>query len=247
MVDSDHLERIRVVYESEDGTTKVSEDVWPRDKDSLFPLQAALGYQLVQGIFFSRHQVIVEGLTDLWLLKALNQALAAKRRTTLKPDIVIVPAAGLTKLLPLASMLIGHDIDTIALLDGDEPARKEGKKLVDKLLVGEERKCIFIGDFVDNKNAEIEDIFPQDEYVSMVEAAYPNLKIHFTESETAITGVVNKIQAVFERNNLGHFEKWRVAEILRDRIVDAPDKVNDKTLDAIERIYSSLNSLFPKC
>jgi hypothetical protein len=36
------------VYEDENGTIKVSEDVWPRDKDSLFPLQAALGYQLAQ-------------------------------------------------------------------------------------------------------------------------------------------------------------------------------------------------------
>jgi predicted ATPase len=48
MVDGEHLERARAVYEDTDGTTRVSEDVWPRDKDSLFPLQAALGYQLAQ-------------------------------------------------------------------------------------------------------------------------------------------------------------------------------------------------------
>ena len=43
MVDMDHLERARSVYEEKDGTTKVSEGIWPRHKDSLFPLQAALG------------------------------------------------------------------------------------------------------------------------------------------------------------------------------------------------------------
>jgi predicted ATP-dependent endonuclease of OLD family len=102
MVDVDHLERARAVYEGEDGTTQVSEDVWPRDRESLFPLQAALGYQLAQGLFVSKRQVIVEGLTDLWLLKALDQALAARRRQRLRPDIILVPSAGVAKLLPLA-------------------------------------------------------------------------------------------------------------------------------------------------
>jgi len=116
MIDMDHLERARAVYEHEDGMTKVSEDVWPRDKDSLFPLQAALGYQLAQGLFVGKRQVIVEGITDYWLLKAMDQALATRGRKRLRADIVIVPSAGLTKLLPLASMLIGHSVDVAALL-----------------------------------------------------------------------------------------------------------------------------------
>ena len=80
LVDIDHLERARAVYEDENGTTKVSEDVWPRDKDSLFPLQAALGYQLAQGLFIAKRQLIVEGLIDLWLLKALDHALIVQGR-----------------------------------------------------------------------------------------------------------------------------------------------------------------------
>jgi hypothetical protein len=56
---------------------------------------------------------------------------------------VIVPAARIRNLLPLASMLIGHNTEVVALLDGDEPARKEGGKLYNKLLA----KTLFIGDF----------------------------------------------------------------------------------------------------
>jgi len=73
MVDGDHLERARAVYEKEDGTTGISEDIWPRDKDSLFPLQAALGYQLVQSLFISKRQLLVEGITDYWLIKTLAE------------------------------------------------------------------------------------------------------------------------------------------------------------------------------
>lgn len=58
MVDAEHLEEIRPVWEdTTSGSTKVSDDVWPKDKDALFPLQAALGYQLAQSLFISRHQV----------------------------------------------------------------------------------------------------------------------------------------------------------------------------------------------
>src|SRR5690606_11321550 len=56
MVDGEHLEEIRPVYEDkETGSTKVSDDVWPKDKDALCPLQAALGYQLAQSLFIARH------------------------------------------------------------------------------------------------------------------------------------------------------------------------------------------------
>src|SRR5713101_2143852 len=88
LVDIDHLENTRVVYEGEDGTTKVAEGVWPQDPDSLFPLQAALGYQVAQGLFLAKRQVIVEDLTDLWLLRAIEQALAARGRTQLHPDLM---------------------------------------------------------------------------------------------------------------------------------------------------------------
>ena len=95
MVDGDHLEEIRPVYEDPTtGSTKVTDDVWPKDKDALFPLQAALGYQLAQSLFISRHQVLVEGITDYWIIKALDIALAANGRPRLGDDIIITPGGG---------------------------------------------------------------------------------------------------------------------------------------------------------
>lgn len=179
MVDADHLENVRVVFEDKDGTTKVSENVWPRDSDTLFPLQAALGYRLAQSLFLSKRQVIVEGITDLWLLKAFDQALAKKGRIGLRSDIIIVPSAGVRNLLPLASMLVGHNIEAVAILDGDEPARREGKKLNDKLFV----RSLFIGDFANSEDAELEDIFTETEYIAAVSAAYPKIEIKFDSSE----------------------------------------------------------------
>jgi len=245
MVDGDHLERARAVYEDEDGTTKVSEDVWPRDKDSLFPLQAALGYQLAQSLFISKRQLLVEGITDYWLIKTIAEILPSKQLPTLRRDITLVPAAGVTKLLPLASMLLGHDVEIAALLDGDEPARQEGKKLVDKLLAGDDRHCLFIGDFLDgNEHAEIEDVFPEELYLAAVEEAYPDLKITLNDTEKAIEGVVNKVSAFFKRKGLARFEKWKVAAVIRDRLLEKPDTIPMAVFKTMSKIFESANSLF---
>jgi len=240
MVDVDHLENVRVVFEDKDGTTKISEDVWPRDSDTLFPLQAALGYQLAQSLFLSKRQIIVEGITDLWLLKAFDQAFAKKGKTCVRSDIVIVPSAGVRNLLPLAGMLIGHDVEVVAVLDGDEPARREGKKLKDKLLA----KSLFIGDFTNNDSAELEDIFDYDEYISAVLAAYPGIDIAFDPSEEMMPGIIDKIEALFKRKELGKFEKWKPAAILRDQIVDSPEQVSDHAYDIMTKIFEEVNTLF---
>lgn len=247
MVDGEHLERARAVFEDSDGTTRVSEDVWPRDKDSLFPLQAALGYQLAQTLFLSKRQVIVEGLTDYWIIKALCQAMAAKSLPALRDDIVLLPSAGVSKLLPLASMLIGHDVDIAALLDGDEPARKEGKKLVEKLLAGQDRKCLFIGDFLPHApKGELEDVFPEAEYLSAVKESYPAYNVSLSPTEQALPGIMAKVQALFARNNWGQFEKWKPAQVLRDRILSDPSKIPQPVLDVMSPIFQALNALFPK-
>ena len=245
MVDADHLERVRIVYEAEDGTTKVSEDVWPRDKDALFPLQAGLGYQLVQSLFISKRQLIVEGLTDYWILKAFDQALRQQNKPSLREDVVIVPSAGVSKLLPLASMLIGHDVEIVALLDGDEPGRKEGKKLVDKLLSGDAGRCLFIGDFLEDKpHAELEDIFSEDVYLEAVKEAYSIHKLQFSKKEQAVEGLVDKVKALFERRALGQFEKWRPAAVLRDWIMESPDKIPNDVFQIVGNIFEAVNNVF---
>jgi AAA ATPase-like protein len=244
MIDADHLERTRAVYEGEDGTTKVSGDVWPRDKDSLFPLQAALGYQLAQALFIGKRQTIVEGISDYWLLKALSDILPGRGFTGLRQDVILLPAGGLTHLLPLASMLIGHHVEVAALLDGDEPGRREGKKLVDKLLAGQDRKCLFLGDFTGFTEAEVEDLFLEPDYFSAVQAAYPGVVLDFTAEERALKGVANKMTALFKRKGLGKFDKWKPAAVLRDRILAKPAAVAAKTCQDVGKIFTALNGLF---
>lgn len=245
LVDVEHLERIRVVYEGPQGTTTVAEREWPQDRDSLFPLQAAVGYQIARRLFIPKRQVIVEDLLDLWLLKAVFPALAARGRTPLRPDIEIVPAGGVATLWPLASLLMSQGVEAVVLLGGQESARLEGQQLAAHLLGGDQRRCLFVGDFTANPKAGVEDLFPESDYVLSVKKAYPGIDLTFSPQEKALAGVVNKMQALFERKGLGTFEQWRAAAVLRDRLVDAPNQVSLAVIDTVSKMFEAINSLFP--
>ena len=244
MIDGDHLEEIRPVWEDKEaGSTKISEDVWPKDKDALFPLQAALGYQLAQSLFISRYQVLVEGITDMWLLKALDAALSATGRTGLRDGIIITPGGGAGRVLPLASMLVGHEVQAAALLDGDEPGRKEGRKV--ERILGYDNRVLFVGDFTSdgNKTGEIEDLFPDDYFMAAVKGAYPGKDLRFNADEKAIPNIVDRLETLFERKGHGAFEKWKVARLLADAIMADPAKVPSETLDAVEEIAVALSAI----
>lgn len=244
MVDGEHLEEIRPVWEDpETGSTKVSEDVWPKDKDALFPLQAALGYQLAQALFISRYQVLVEGITDFWIIKALDTALAATGRTALRDGIIVTPGGGAGRVVPLASMLVGHEVQVAALLDGDESGRKEGRKV--ERVLGYDNRVLFVGDFTPDGNSvgEIEDLFPDDFFMAAVKETYPGKDLRFNSDEKATPNIIDRLEAQFARKGHGAFEKWRVARVLADSVMAEPSKVPDEALDAFEQIAIELNKL----
>jgi len=240
MVDPDHLERVRVVCEDKDGNAQVSEDVWPKDEDSLFPLQAGLGYALAQTLFYSKRQLVVEGLSDFWLLKAINQVLSTKGMDALREDAVIVPCGGVSKLFPLASMLLAHDIKVGILLDGDEPGKRKGEEAKTRLLL----KCLFMSDFAKKEEAEIEDLFPEGLYLNAVHQAYPEIKpIVFNEDEKKIQCIAKRVSAAFERTGNQTFEKWRPVLVMLDLIQHNPDVLPREILARFESIFQEANRI----
>jgi energy-coupling factor transporter ATP-binding protein EcfA2 len=245
MIDADHLETVRPVYEEPStGATSISEDVWPKDKDALFPLQAALGYQLAQSLFISKRQVLLEGITDYWIFKSLDYAARATGREALHPSIILTPSGGASRIMPLASMLLGHEVDVVAVLDGDEPGRREGKKLVDKLL-GDANRTIFAGDFspVGNTTDETEDLFPNDYYLAAVRKAHGNIDLRFNADEKQIPNIVDRLTVLFERKGHGDLEKWKIARVLADTIDADPQAVPAQTLGAAAQIFQKINAL----
>ena len=120
LVGPDELNLVRVV-EMPDRTvgTKVHTNVTAEDPAALLPLQEALGYDLAQGLFAQRRNLVLESLTDYWYVEAVADLMREARIVDLDEKIVLVPASTAGKLVYYATILHARKLKVAALLDSD--------------------------------------------------------------------------------------------------------------------------------
>ncbi len=174
MVESDQLCRVRTCLETEEGTI-ISDTIQEKDPNTLFPLQAALGYDIAQNLFVSKNNLLVEGPADLIYLTVLSSILEADKRTFLKDSITIVPVGGLDKVSTFISLLRGSKLNVACLLDTFTD--QKGKQKVDDLIqhkIIREKNIRFFNEFTNNgkQTADIEDLFEKDEYLKLFNTAF---------------------------------------------------------------------------
>jgi len=216
MVDSDHLNNVKIVYEdNKDRTSKVAQDAWPIDKEALFPLINSLGYSIIRDFFENERQVIVEDLADYWILKAMDTILSYKKMISLKNDVKIIPSDGLNKIMPLASTLISNDVKIAILLDANI-SKLEVENNENNIL----SNCLFINKYTGKEGGRIEDLLPENYYLKAVKEAYPTIKspIEFNDEEKKIKNISKRVQTAFNRMKYSDFGKSNPAKIIFDWI-----------------------------
>ena len=206
LVDGNHLERVRTVHLDgpEPQKTRISNDVRPTgDRDTLFPIQVALGYSIAQTLFLGKRSVIVEGITDYWLIKTLNAVLPElDGNSALHEDTVLIPAGGTSRLMPLASIMLastgvgeGH---LMVLLDSDSAGDQAASRMND--VFSDESSVLMLGAALCLTEATIEDLIPRDVYVDAVKQA--GHKITMNEHEQGAATNVEAMETAFQRIGL---------------------------------------------
>ena len=130
MIDSNNLQRTRTVLDTDKGTY-ISDAIKERDTDTLFPLQAALGYDIAQNLFISKNNLLVEGPADLLYLTVLSNILEDDKRQGLSSKFTIIPTGGLDKVASFISLMRGNKLNVICLLDS---FNNKGKQRLDNLI-----------------------------------------------------------------------------------------------------------------
>ena len=247
MIDLDHLDRVRIIYEGKDGTTKISVSEWPVDRDSLFPLEAALATRIADQVLSGGKQLVVDDILDLWLLQAMNYALQNIGKTGLSPDIRITPAGGTSNLIPLALMMSTHKKPAAVLLSGQNiPSDALAKLPTMNIRYG--NGLLLYSSFVNRHGAGIEDLFASDLYYRCVKDIYPDLSLGQVSEKSPADrsderGVAIQIADLVERRQGEHFDRWRVAELLSDRICESPHNLDEETVDRFSRLFAEINQL----
>jgi predicted ATP-dependent endonuclease of OLD family len=228
----------------------VSNELRPTgDRDTLFPLQAALGYSIAQTLFIGKWTVIVEGITDFWILKALNACLAALGDDdTLNEEIVLIPAGGTSRLMPLASIMLASmshaDGRLIVLLDSDAPGKQAAERL--EKTFANEAPVIMLGTAIGLTEATIEDLIPRPRYAAAVKKA-EGRTFTFDAKENAAPTNVKCMELLFKRKSWDEFgldQKATAALALIAEWGEDCANVPPETLEFARKLFREINRRF---
>ncbi|MCS6211015.1 AAA family ATPase [Shewanella baltica] len=244
MVESEHLDRIRTCLETNSGSV-ISDSIQERDPNTLFPLQAALGYDIAQNLFISKKNLLVEGPADLIYLTFFSGILQAENRVSLREDVTIVPVGGLDKVTTFISLLRGSKLGVACLLDTftDQKGKQKVQDLVAQKII-KEKHIRFFDEFVggETKVADVEDLFEKAEYLKYFNLAFssehPELKVSDLDAKLQTT--IKQINKAIGKDRFNHYRP-------ASQLIQVAPKAGDfskETLDRFERVFIEINKLF---
>ncbi|HDR2654236.1 TPA: AAA family ATPase, partial [Enterobacter asburiae] len=242
MVESKNLHKVRTVFETEKGSI-ISDSVQQKDPNTLFPLQAALGYDIAQNLYISEKNLLVEGTSDLIYLQVMSALLQEKKKTGLRDDITIVPVGGLEKIATFISLLRGSKLNVVCLLDSltDQSSKTKIERLIsDKIL--KKQNVIYFDGFIDNKSlADIEDLFSEDDYIKLFNEAFKGeCLVSKDELDSTIDRIVVKIARKINKDRFNHY---RPANHFAKTCHDLKE-LSEETIKNFEAVISAINKAF---
>jgi hypothetical protein len=243
MVDPSRYEKLRAV---EDRSTRDDPDrgvcittiYLSADRDTLLPVQAALGYSISQHLFIgSGRHLVVEGGSDFAYLQRFSERLEQLGRTGLDPRLKIIPVGSAAN-IPAYVALIGRDLSVSVLLDGDRSSRDAQRviALADKSLI-QPNEIVVIADVPGLVGKpDIEDLFEPDDYLRLYEWGF-NRSLSSSSLPQTAERLLRRIESVD-----GVFDHGLPADALTARRDEFFASVSATTLDRFEDLMKRLNA-----
>ena len=247
MVPSNDIGSVRTVSISQDEGTTVSND--PKgDSKTLFPLQAALGYTLSQSLFVGTSNIVVEGVTDYWVLSSVSSHLELLERKHLQKSIVITPAKGAQSVALMVSLLASQRLEVVVLLDAEKEGHAARTEMLKKQLLKDDA-IVFVDEAFDPavEEADIEDLLDPDVFGRLVVEVYAKeLEGRSLTLNSSMPRIVKRYEAAFGALGL-KFNKVAVLRRFMALMGSAPSSVMTPESEArFERLFDGINKRFTK-
>jgi len=247
MVPTHALDSVRTVNIDEEAGTTVSNDP-TGDARTLFPLQAALGYDLAQSLFIGPNNLVVEGVTDFWIISTVSAYAADKGRISLSPMLTMTPAGGAQKVSYMVALLSSESLNVLVLLDTERDSKATKEELLKTKLI-RDQNVVFVSEaFVSPPNeADIEDLLDPAIYEALVRESYAaELKGKTLALNANIPRVAKRIEAGLV--DLGiPFHKTRPTRLFLKKMALEPEKmVPARSLERFEALFALVNGRLDK-
>ena len=247
MVPTNNLNSIKVVtYHRRKGTI-VSNDATGRgDSKTLFPLQAALGYDITQSLFIGKNNLVVEGVTDYWVLFSISKYLSRIGKTHLRDDITIMPVGGAHKVCSMVALLSSQRLNILVLLDHEIEAKKERDRITKTMLLNQD-KIIFVSEGFEGEapsESDIEDLIGEDVYEKLVLESHSK---ELTDNKLKHVSKAPRITKRFEddfRKIGAKFDKVQPMRLLSQKLNEGGEGILTPEIEnRFSRLFEKINSL----
>nr|WP_311462488.1 AAA family ATPase [uncultured Aggregatibacter sp.] len=242
MVPHNSLERVRTVYESKNGTT-IKDAIEEKDSDTLFPLQAALGYDIAQNLFINKNNLLVEGVSDLIYLTMMSSILEESGLQGIRDDITIVPVGGLDKVTSFISLLKGQNLNIVCALDTftDQKGKARLNSLIEQKII-KDKSILFFNEFSRNVGniADLEDLFSIEEYLKFFNSAFDEYDDIAASVIDANKPVIQQINKIIGKSRYNHYRPSMTAS----KLGLSKGDFSQETIERFENLFKKINSLF---
>jgi AAA ATPase domain len=237
LVKTELLNEVRIVEDQgpELGTRVIADAGIVTDADTLFPLQAALGYDVVQSLFIGNRNVLVEGVSDFIYITMIGNYLETLGRANLPVDVRLLPAGGASN-IPTFIALLGTQLDVVVLVDGNTSRQRIDSSIVQGRL--RQTGVISLESYSSVKGADIEDLFEPAEYLVFYNGAFKkSVTLEKLKGSDRIVERIARIEGVFNHGVLGaHFLRNLDASIA---------SLSPETLERFEKVIAAVNAALP--
>ncbi|MDP2869167.1 MAG: AAA family ATPase [Methyloversatilis sp.] len=242
MVPTHSLHSVRTVNRAEEAGTTVTNDP-TGDARTLFPLQAALGYDLAQSLFVGPNNLVVEGVTDFWIISAVSAYAADNGRTALNPRLTLTPAGGAQKVSYMVALLTSESLNVLVLLDSERDSKATKDELLKAKLI-RDQNVVFVSEAFATppSEADIEDLLDPAVYEGLVRESYASeLNGKELKLNEKIPRVAKRIEAGFGEMGMP-FHKTRPARLFLKKMASEPEKVLPvQSLGRFEALFNLIN------
>jgi predicted ATP-dependent endonuclease of OLD family len=253
LVDTNHVDRVKVVYIDNDGCTVASNDLRAaEDKSqsrSVYAVHAALGLSISDTLLQGCKPVIVEGPSDQFYLNAIKNYLISEKLIAPRKEIVFVPSGGVKGVEGVASLVSGKSDDLPhVVLDSDKPGQDFKNKLLKRLYKDSQEKIVEVNELRNINGCEIEDIIPFPMLRSALNRLFRDVETkEFEDVYNHEVPIVPQIESFAEGNEIDLVQGWKVeiARQAKQRLLQqGKEVVDEQTLQYWKVLFEKICKVY---
>lgn len=176
--------------------TKVSNQILTCDKDTLFPLQGVLGFDMAQTFFVGPYVLVVEGPSEKALFDWFSRQLEREGKIGLDIRWAVCPAEGAPKITSFVTLFAGRGLKIAVFADYHDGQKRMLESLEESGLLEKDR-LLKTSNYVGH-DADIEDVVGRPMYIELVNGCLslsPPHRLPPEEPDDAPERVVKEVEA----------------------------------------------------